>query len=119
MVCITKRHIQGSGIMDTLMAPFTVNKYGNERHARSLDPNHLLESYRYTGPFTEVLKREQLHDDTALNSLDLASKSHGYAYIREQQEYNKDHDKSKHLNNIWKAYDRFITQASTQINSKG
>ena len=49
MVCITKRHIQGSGIMDTLMSPFTVNKYGNERHARSLDPNHFLENYAYTG----------------------------------------------------------------------
>ena len=115
MVCITKTHIRGSGgIIDTSIAPFTVNKYGNERHARSLDPNHLLESYRYTGPFTEVLKREQLHDDTALNSLDQASKEHDYAYLKEQQEYNKDHTKTKHFNNIWKAGDKFVKQANAQ-----
>ena len=60
------------------------------------------------------MKREQLHDDTALNKLDQASKEHDYAYIREQQEYNKDHDKTKHLKNIWNADDTFIKQASTQ-----
>ena len=36
----------GRGVIDKLMAPFTVNKYGNERHMRSLDPNHLLQEIR-------------------------------------------------------------------------
>ena len=32
---------KGGSIMDTLMKPFTVDKYNiGERHARSFDPNH-------------------------------------------------------------------------------
>ena len=41
MVCYThsnSRLQQGSGIMDSLLRPFTVSKYGNEMHSRSLDP---------------------------------------------------------------------------------
>ena len=32
MVAFSKQ--KGNGVMDALMRPFTVNKYGNEAHAR-------------------------------------------------------------------------------------
>ena len=37
-----------------------------------------------------------------------------YIYLKEQQEYNKDHNKSKHISNKWRSDDKFIKQASTQ-----
>ena len=115
MVCLnnSKRNQMGKGI-EALLKPFTVNKYGQERHARSLDPNHFLENYAYTGPGTEVRLRETLGDNHALNALDAASKEHDYAYLKEQEEYNKDQNKIKHLHNIWHADDVFIKKASSQ-----
>ena len=92
MVCYThsnSRFQQGSGIMDSLLRPFTVSKYGNEMHSRSLDPNHFLQGYTFNGPKTEVLLREKLGDDKALNDLDRAAKEHDYAYLREKSEYEK------------------------------
>jgi len=97
--------------MDTLMKPFTVQKYGNEHHARSLDPKHFMQGYNFVGPQTELKLREQLHDNVPLNDLDRTAKEHDYAYLHEQEEYNKDHDKKKHINNIWKADDQFIDRA--------
>ena len=49
MVCYNHRRQQGCGVIDTLMKPFTVSKYGSEAHARSLDPNHFLTGYRFVG----------------------------------------------------------------------
>ena len=40
---------RGGGVMDTLMKPFTVQKYGNEHHARSLDPQHFMQGYNFVG----------------------------------------------------------------------
>ena len=114
MVCYThsnSRFLQGSGIMDSLLRPFTVSKYGNEMHSRSLDPNHFLQGYTFNGPKTEVLLREKLGDDKPLNDLDASAKEHDYAYLREKAEYEKDHDKQKHINNIHRADDVFIQKA--------
>ena len=70
--------------MDTLMKPFTVQKYGNEHHARSLDPKHFMQGYNFVGPQTELKLREQLHDNIPLNDLDRTAKEHDYAYLHEQ-----------------------------------
>ena len=105
---------KGRGVIDNLMSGFTKNKYGKEQHAKSLDPRHFLEPYSYTGPYTEVRYREQIGDNKALNALDQASKEHGYVYLKEQEEYAKDNNRMKHINNIWKADDKFIQQSSTQ-----
>ena len=35
-----------------------------------------------------------------------------YIYLKEQQEYNKDHNKTKHFNNIWQTGDTFVKQAN-------
>ena len=101
----------GGGIMDTLMKPFTVQKYGNEHHGRSLDPKHFMQSFSFLGPGTELKIREKLHDDIPLNDLDNTAKEHDYAYLHEKEEYNKDHDKKKHINSIWTADDKFIERA--------
>ena len=85
-------------------------------HARSLDPNQFLEGYRFTGPGTQVRFREQLHDDVPLKDLDAAAKEHDLAYLREKEEYQKDNDKQKHLNNIWRADDVFVNKAKNSRN---
>ena len=102
---------QGSGLMDSLLRPFSVSKYGNEMHSSSLDPNHFLQGYAYNGPKTEVLLREKLGDNKPLNDLDASAKEHDYAYLREKAEYEKDHNKQKHINNIHRADDVFIEKA--------
>ena len=114
MVCYShssSRLQQGSGVLDDLLRPFTVNKYGNEAHARSLDKNHFMEGYKYVGPRTEVLLREKLGDNIPLNDLDRAAKVHDLSYLHEKEAYNKDHDKQKHINNIWKSDSIFIDKA--------
>ena len=112
MVCHgTNKRIQGSGILDNLMRPFTVRKYGNEMHARSLYPNHFLQGYNYVGPHTEVLYRDKIGDNEPLNDLDAIAKEHDLAYLREKEEYEKDHDKQKHMRNIRKADDIFIERS--------
>jgi len=106
-----EKQIRGAGVIDTLLAPFTVRKYGHEMHARSLDPKHFMQGYNFVEPQTELKLREKYHDDIPLNDLDQAAKSHDYSYLHEKEEYEKDHDKPKHLNNVWKADDVFIDRA--------
>ena len=108
------KHQHGRGVIDKLMAPFTVNKYGNKRHMRSLDPNHFLQGYNYVGPHSELKQREQLHDDIPLNKLDESAKQHDYTYLHEKEAYEKDHDKQRHMKNIWKSDDKFIAKAKAQ-----
>ena len=63
MVCFSHNKTKfqkGSGVMDTLLRPFTVDKYNlGERHARSLDPNHFLQGYNYVRPFSALSYREK------------------------------------------------------------
>ena len=66
MVCINRKQ-NGGSVLDSLMKPFTVSKYGQEMHARSLDPNHFLQGYSYVGPRTEVLLRDKIGDNIPLN----------------------------------------------------
>ena len=110
MVCINRKQ-KGGGVLDSLMKPFTVSKYGNEMHARSLDPNHFLQGYSYVGPRTEVMLRDRIGDNIPLNDLDATAKDHDLAYLREKQEYERDHDKPKHMKNVWHADDVFINKA--------
>ena len=111
MVCINRRNHNGGGVLDSLMKPFTVSKYGQEMHARSLDPKHFLQGYSYVGPRTEILLRDKLGDNVPLNDFDATAKEHDYAYLREKQGYERDHDKQKHIKNVWHADDVFINNA--------
>ena len=111
MVCINKRKTNGGGVIDSLMKPFTVNKYGQEMHARSLDPNHFMQGYTFVGPRTEVKYRDQIGDNIALNDLDRAAEVHDRSYLREKEGYERDHNKPKHIKNVWHADDVFIDRA--------
>ena len=111
MVCISKRKINGGGVIDSLMSPFTVNKYGNERHTRSLDPKHFMQGYSFVGPQTEIKLRDRLGDNIALNDLDRTAEVHDRSYLREKSEYERDHNKPKHIKNVWHADDVFIDKA--------
>ena len=93
------------------MRPFTVRRYGNEAHARSLDPHHFLQGYSYVGPRTEVLYRDKIGDNKPLNDLDATAKEHDFAYLREKEGYDRDHKKVKHMRNIHRADDVFINKA--------
>jgi len=42
-------------------------------------------------------------------------KKHDYAYLREQTEYNQDHDKKKHIDNIWRADDNLLMKLRIRI----
>ena len=108
------RSQNGNGITDTMLKPFTVNKYGDERHMRSLDPNHFLTGYSYVGPHTEIMLRSQLHDDVPLNKLDEAAKEHDLRYLHEKEAYEKDHDKPLHMKHIWNEDSKFIAKARAQ-----
>lgn len=111
MVAFGAHRQHGGGVIDSLMKPFTVRKYGNEAHARSLDPAHFLQGYNYVGPRTEVLYRDKIGDNKPLNDLDATAKEHDFAYLREKEEYEKDHNKVKHMRNIHRADDVFIHKA--------
>ena len=89
MVCFGRSNesnlIQGEGILEIVLKYFTVNKYGDERHARSLYPNHFLQGYSYVGPKSELLLRGKLQDYVPLNDLDNFAKQHDYAYSNEKE----------------------------------
>ena len=113
MVCHgTSKRTQGSGsIIDSLTKPFTYEKNPGERHGYSLNPKTFLQPFAYCGPGTAILTRERLGDTNVVDDLDQCAKDHDYTYFREKSEYEKDHDKQKHMKNIWKADDKFIEKA--------
>ena len=116
MVCFNHdnsslRSQNGSGVIDTILKPFTYEKYKGEHHSYSLDPNHFLQGYSYVGPGTNVKLRDQLGDNKPLNDLDRFAEAHDRLYIREKEEYEQDHDKQKHINNIWHGDDQFVRNA--------
>ena len=70
-----------------------------------------LKPFEYNGPGTQIKLREQLGDTQVVGDLDQYAKNHDYTYLHEKKEYNKYHDKSKHIKNIWNADDIFIEKA--------
>jgi hypothetical protein len=89
----------------------TASKYSGEHHAISLDPRHFGEGYTFAGPGTALDTREKLHDNIPLNSLDNAAKEHDYAYMKEANDYSRDNNKTKHMENVWNADAQFMGKA--------
>ena len=112
MVCYNHGRQQGSGsVIDTLMKPFTYEKYPGERHGYSLNPKTFLTPFAYLGPHTNVLEREKRGDTQVVDDLDQYAKDHDYSYLKEKTEYENDNNKQKHMVNIWKADDEFVRKA--------
>ena len=55
MVAYGRHKQHGSGVLDSLMKPFTVERYKNERHARSLAPSTFGKPMNFMGPFTSLI----------------------------------------------------------------
>ena len=104
-------------MFDNLLKPFTVDKYNvGERHARSLDPNNFLRGNNYVGPHTDLLLREKIGDNKPINDLDQMAKDHDYSYLHGKKQFEKDHNKKQHINNVWKSDDIFINKAKNSQN---
>ena len=84
MVAFGAHTQHGGGVIDNLMRPFT----------RS-----------------EILYRDKIGDNRPLNDLDATAKEHDFAYLREKEGYDRDHNKVKHMRNIHRADDVFINKA--------
>jgi len=69
---------------------------------------NIFKAVSYLGPHTAVLEREKRGDTQVVDDLDQCAKDHDYYYLKEKTEYEKDHDKQKHMANIWKADDDFV-----------
>ena len=55
-------------------------------------------------------------DSLPINKSDYNSMLHDISYFKEQQAYNKDKDKNKHMHNIWHADDEFIKEMNQDKN---
>ena len=57
---LSKKH-NGGGVIDSLMKPFTAERYTGERHAHTLAPSTFLKPMNFMGPHTNL--DERLNDD--------------------------------------------------------
>ena len=88
------RNQQGKGIVDSLLSPFTVEKYHGEKHARSLDPEHFLQGYNFVGPSSRLdirLNPDETPktDSMPLNALDRSAYKHDLAYKHELEGFKR------------------------------
>ena len=58
---VLSKKYNGGGVIDSLMKPFTAEKYPGERHAYSLSPSTFLKPMNFMGPHTNL--NERLNDD--------------------------------------------------------
>ena len=112
-VLINLKKQQGSGIMDTLLKPFTFERYKNERHA--INENGI--PYNWMGPFTSIKDRTN-PDGTYKESSTPISKGDYESYIHDKTYYNAKEDYYKNptpenrktqLQIVWNADDKFGT----------
>ena len=96
MVChgITKKHMQGSGIIDNLLSDFTYEKYPGEHHAISKAPATYGVPMNFMGPHTRLDLRLNADgtykpDSIPINSADLASFHHDMAYYNAKKNYER------------------------------
>ena len=98
MVCYNhsySRLQQGCGILDTLLSPFTAEKFSGERHAYSLAPATFLKPMNFMGPHTcldlRLDKNEQpLPSSIPVNKSDYNSYIHDLKYKHAKEDYLKD-----------------------------
>ena len=58
---VLSKKYNGGGVIDSLMKPFTAERYTGERHAYSLAPSTFLKPMNFMGPHTNL--DERLNDD--------------------------------------------------------
>jgi len=108
----------GAGIIDTLLKPFTVERYKNERHARSLAPATFGKPMQFMGPQTNLSQRlnpdgSPKADSQPINKSDYNSYLHDLAYDRAKKDYLKNptpENRKVQLNKVWDADNKFINE---------
>ena len=115
---VLSKKYNGGGVIDSLMKPFTAERYTGERHAYSLAPSTFLKPMQFMGPHTNL--DGILNDDLTpkSNSLpiyksDYSSMIHDIEYKKAKDNYFKNptpENRKKQLNNVWKADDKFINE---------
>ena len=58
---VLSKKYKGGGVIDSLMKPFTAERYTRERHAYSLAPSTFLKPMNFMGPNTNL--DERINDD--------------------------------------------------------
>jgi len=109
---------KGCGTIDTLMKPFTYEKYPGERHAYSLSPSTFGKPMNFMGPHTNLNTRlnENLtpkSDSIPINKSDYNSMVHDIEYKKAKDNYLKNptpENRKQQLRNVWNADDKFIKE---------
>ena len=85
--CVLSKKYNGGGVIDSLMKPFTAERYTGERHAYSLAPSTFLKPMQFVGSYTNL--DERLNDDLTpkstsipLNNADKESMLHDISYYK-------------------------------------
>lgn len=107
---LKKQH--GNGIIDTLLRPFTAEKYPGERHAYSLSPKTFGHAMNFMGPHTSLFPNRlnsdftPKHESLPINISDLASMHHDISYFKAKKAYEANptpQNRKNQLEKVWKA----------------
>ena len=85
MVCYShsnSRFQQGSGVLDTLLRPFTAERFTGERHSYSLAPSTFLKPMNFMGPHTRLDLRLDKNEQPLPSSIPV-NKSDYNSYIHD------------------------------------
>ena len=115
---MTEKVKKGNGIIDSLMKPFTYERFNGERHGISLAPATFGQPFSFMGPGTRLDMRLDANyvpkpDSQPINRADMVSYQHDVAYDRAKKNYLKNptpENRKAQLNKVWEADDKFINE---------
>ena len=115
---LISQHHSGGGIIDSILKPFTAERYEGERHAYSLAPSTFGRPMNFMGPHTNLNERlnENLtpkYNSMPLNKSDYNSMIHDIEYKKAKDNYLKNptpENRKQQLRNAWNADDKFINE---------
>ena len=113
---------KGCGTIDTLMKPFTYEKYPGERHAYSMAPSTFGRPMNFMRPHTNLNTRlnENLtpkSDALPINKSDYNSMIHDIEYKKANDNYLKSptpENRKQQLRNVWNADNKFIKEMDNE-----
>ena len=84
---VLSKKYNGGGVIDSLMKPFTAERYTGEIHAFSLAPSTFLKPMNFMGPHTNLDKRlndylTPKNNSIPINFSDKSSMFHDIAYYK-------------------------------------
>ena len=82
---VLSKKYNGGGVIDSLMKPFTAERYTGEMYAYSLSPSTFLKPMNFMGPHTNL--NERLNDDLTPKSTSLPINKSDYNSMIHDIEY--------------------------------